>query len=172
MPLFYAVLFHMLQIVNIIKRIFDKELKFIKNHVDSMCVTNNPRRKITMDNNVSRIGASFYVPEYKVGENKEEQKNPKKENQTEEKQEKQLSSNEVFGFMAAQNADLIPVNAPKTLDPAKYITSESEARISDFMEDFESAYDKAYAIAKEEFPDASDKLLSDLALSYMNALYS
>ena len=136
-----------------------------------MCVTNNPRRKITMDNNISRIGSAYFKPEYKVSEDKGQEKNAENQEQAKEKQQKQVSSNEVLGFMAAQNADLIPLAAPKTVDPSKYVTNEQEARIAEFMKNFEADYDEAFAIAKGEFPEVSDQLAGDLALSYINASY-
>ncbi len=126
-----------------------------------------------MENNVTRIGSSYFKPEYnKIGEEKGQEKNTENQEQAKEKQQKQVSSNEVLGFMAAQNSDLIPVKSPKTLDPAKYVTSEQEARIAEFMKGLEADYDEAFDIAKNEFvPEISDELASDLALSYINASY-
>ncbi len=124
-----------------------------------------------MENNISRIGNAYFKPEYKVTEDKEQNKNTKNEEQKPEKQQKQVSSQEVLGFLAAQNADMIPVKATKKLDVGKYVSKEQEARIAEFMKGFEEDFDEALAIAKDEFPEISDKLASDLALSYINASY-
>lgn len=94
-----------------------------------------------------------------------------KEHKAEEKAHKQLGSNEVFGFLAAQNADLIPVKAQKTVDVSKYVTKEQEARIADFMKGFEADFDEAFNIAADEFPEISEKAASDIALAYINASY-
>lgn len=110
--------------------------------------------------------------QYFKQESKEDfSKNTEKEQKTNENQHKQLGSNEVFGFMAAQNADLIPVKTQKTLDVSKYVTPEQEARIADFMKGFEADFDEAFSIAADEFPEISDNAASELALAYINASY-
>ncbi|MBQ9246108.1 hypothetical protein IJ182_07570 [bacterium] len=125
-----------------------------------------------MENNISRIGGAYFNTDYKVKEEKEQQKNPQQETDAKEKQQKQLSSQEVLGFLAAQNADMVPAaRVQKTVNVAKYVNEEQEARIADFMKDFEANFDEAYEIAGEEFPEISDKLKSDLALAYINASY-
>lgn len=88
-----------------------------------------------------------------------------------EKQNKQLGSNEVLGFMAAQYSDLVPVKTQKTLDVSKYVTPEQEARIAAFMQGFEADFDEAFEIAANEFPEISQKAAGDLALAYINASY-
>ena len=61
-----------------------------------------------MENNISWIGGAYFNTDYKVKEEKEQQKNPQQETDAKEKQQKQLSSQEVLGFLAAQNADMVP----------------------------------------------------------------
>ena len=94
-----------------------------------------------------------------------------KENQSAQSSQKQMDSNEVLGYMAAQNADIIPVKTQKTLDVSQYVTSEQEARIEEFIEGFESDYNEAYDIAANEFPEISQQAASDIALAYINASY-
>lgn len=94
-----------------------------------------------------------------------------KEQKAAEKTEKELGSNEVLGFMAAQNTDLIPVKAQRTLDISKYVTPEQEARISEFMKGFQEDYNEAFAIAADEFPEISENAASEIALAYINASY-
>jgi len=88
-----------------------------------------------------------------------------------ENKPKQIDSKEVLGFMAAQNADIIPVKAQKTVDVAKYVTPEQEARIASFMQGFESDFNEAFDIAANEFPEISEKAAGDIALAYINASY-
>ena len=123
-----------------------------------------------MTNNINPIKLGITNNQFVVQEKQEEQKrNLNKEKQAEDK--KQVDSNEVLGFMAAQGLDMVPVRTQKTLDVSKYVNDEQEARIADFMKDFEANYDEAFAIAADEFPGISDDLANDLALSYINASY-
>lgn len=94
-----------------------------------------------------------------------------KEQKAAEKAEKKLGSNEVLGFMAAQNTDLIPVKTQKTLDISKYVTPEQEARISEFMKGFQEDYNEAFAIVADEFPEISENAAGEIALAYINASY-
>lgn len=98
-------------------------------------------------------------------------KNTEKESQTQQSK-KQIGSNEVFGFLAAQNADLIPVKTQKTVEVSKYVTPEQEARIADFMKGFEADFDEAFNIATDEFPEISERAAGNIALAYINASYA
>ena len=98
-------------------------------------------------------------------------KNTAKEQKAEENKQKQLGSNEVFSFLAAQNADLIPVKAHRTVDVSKYVNKEQEARIASFMKGFEADFDDAFNVAINEFPEISEKTAGDIALAYINASY-
>lgn len=97
--------------------------------------------------------------------------NKEKEQQTAQTQQKQVSSNEVLGYLAAQNTDMIPVKAQKTLDVSKYVSEDDEARIAEFMEGFEADFDEAYNIAAGEFPELSQEAAGSIALAYINASY-
>ncbi len=108
---------------------------------------------------------------YKQDSEKDLAKTPAKEQKAAEKQHKQLGSNEVLGYLSAQNADLIPVKAQKTLDVSKYVTKEQEARIAAFVKGYEADYAEAFNIAANEFPEISEKAAGDLALAYINASY-
>ena len=98
-------------------------------------------------------------------------KNTEKESQTQQSK-KQIGSNEVFGFLAAQNADLVPVKTQKTVEVSKYVNSEQESRIADFMKGLEADFDEAFNIAIDEFPEISEKTAGDIALAYINASYA
>ncbi len=95
-----------------------------------------------------------------------------KEKTNGEKQNKQVDSKEVLGYLAAQNADILPVKAKKTVDVSKYVNAEQSARIEDFMKAFEADYIFASKIAKDEFGDnISDKTAGELALAFINSSY-
>lgn len=87
----------------------------------------------------------------------------------ENQEKKQLGSNEVFGFLAAQNADLIPVKATRTYEVSKYVNAEQQARIESFVKGFEATYDDALAITADEFPEISGNAAAEIALAYVNA---
>ena len=84
---------------------------------------------------------------------------------------KQVASEEVLGFMAAVNADMVPAKAQKTVDVAKYVNEDQAARIADFMAAFEADFDEASAIALDEFPDITQETASNIALAYINSTY-
>lgn len=121
--------------------------------------------------NINPIKFGITGSYYKQEAEKDLTKTPAKEQKAAEKQHKQLGSNEVLGFLSAQNADLIPVKPQKTLDVSKYVTKEQEARITAFMKGFEADYDEAFSIAANEFPEISEKAAGDLAIAYINASY-
>ena len=121
--------------------------------------------------NINRINFGVNQNQFFKQEEKEDlTKGTKKEPQSTEVK-KQLESSEVLGFMAAQNADIIPVKTQKTLDISKYVSKEQEARIADFVKGFEADYENVYAAAKGEFSDLSDKAANDLAIAYINSTY-
>ncbi len=109
---------------------------------------------------------------YKQEKQEDLKNNNSKEQKTGGKQNTQLQSGEILGFMAAQNADIIPVQSKKTLEVSKYVNEEQEARIADFMKGFEADYDEAFNIASNEFPDISEQAAGDLALAYIDSSYT
>jgi hypothetical protein len=122
--------------------------------------------------NINPIKFGIAGNQYYKQEAKEDlTKNTTKEAKTNENQQKQLNSNDVLGFMAAQNADIIPVKTQKTIDVSKYVTPDQEARITAFMQGFEADYDEAFSITADEFPEISEKAAGDIALAYINASY-
>lgn len=112
-------------------------------------------------------GNQYFKQETKEDLSKHTEKEPKTQ-----QQQKQVNSNEVFGFLVAQNADLIPVKTKKTVEVSKYVNSEQESRIADFMKGFEADFDEAFNIAIDEFPEISEKTAGDIALAYINASYA
>jgi len=94
-----------------------------------------------------------------------------KEEKAAQQKESSVNSNTVLSYMAAQNADIVPAAAKKTLEVSKYVSPEQEARITDFMNGFESDYDEVYEAAGNEFPELSDGAASELALAYINSVY-
>ena len=91
------------------------------------------------------------------------------ESVAEKEEKKQLGSNDVFGFLAAQNADLIPVKPTRTYEVSKYVTPEQQARIEGFVKGLEAKYNDALAITIDEFPEISQKAAGEIALAYINA---
>lgn len=96
-------------------------------------------------------------------------KQTKQEGLAENQEKKQIGSNEVFGFLAAQNADLIPVKPTRTYEVSKYVNAEQQARIENFVKGLEASYDGALAITADEFPEISQKAAEEIALAYVNA---
>ncbi len=122
-----------------------------------------------MANNINPVNFGITNAQYlKIKEKQEEpQKDLNKEKQA--KEEKQVDSKEVLGYMAAQGLDMMPVRSQKVLDVSKYVNDEQAARIEDFMKDFEANFDEQIAIVKDEFPGISDELAMDLVLANQNA---
>ncbi len=111
-------------------------------------------------------GNQYYRPET----NDDADKKLTQENKHGEKQEKQISSKDVLAFLEAKNAAFVPIVAPKVLEPSKYVSKEQEARIEEFMKQFEADYDEAVAIAKDEF-GISSEAAGEVALAYIDSTY-
>lgn len=79
-------------------------------------------------------------------------------------QKSQLSAEDVLSFLAQSAA----VAAPKTINPAKYVDKESEARIAGFMADFEEQVAQGLAAFAKEFPNASPKAGQAVVLAKLN----
>ena len=84
---------------------------------------------------------------------------------------KNVDSKEVLGFLASQNADLIPAKVKRTVDVSKYVTPEQAERISGFVKGFENDYDVVSQTAMQEFSDLSESAAGSIALAYINATY-
>lgn len=85
---------------------------------------------------------------------------------------KQLSADEVQGFMSAQavyaQAGIKQSNI-ENIDPAKYLSSETISDIEKSMMDFEKMYDEAYSVINNEFGDKiSENAKKQLALLYFS----
>ncbi len=124
-----------------------------------------------MASNINPINLGVNSNYFKKENNEDLTKGTKNESQSTDANKNQLNSNDVLSFLAAQNADVVPVKAQKTLDVSKYVTSEQEARIADFMKGFEADYDAALNLTKEEFPDLSDGAASSIALNFLDETY-
>ena len=124
-----------------------------------------------MDNNISRITNAFIkVTDYKINEDgKKEEKNAQQKGKEAEENNKQLNPSDVLGIMAAQNADK-KINIEKVSEKNN-VTNESKARIEESVKSFEEIYNRALAIAMEEFPDLSEEAASQVALAYIDAAY-
>lgn len=122
--------------------------------------------------NINPINLTTNVnPYYKKDVTEDSNKNSEKNTKAEQNKQKQIDANNVLGFMAAKNADIIPNKATKTVEVSKYVSKDQETRIADFMKGFEEDYNKAFDIAANEFPDISDETAGNLALAYINATY-
>lgn len=76
----------------------------------------------------------------------------------------QLSADVVLNYLAQSAA----VAAPKTVNPAKYVDKESEARIAGFMADFEGKVAEGLAAFAAEFPNASPQAGQAVVLAKLN----
>jgi hypothetical protein len=124
-----------------------------------------------MENNISRIGNTYFKPDFKVKEDKEQNKNAKQEEKQTEEGKKQVDSKEVLSYLAAQNIDMVPVKkAEKALDVTKYVSGNQQASIEEIMDAFEANFSKALDIAKDEFPGISEETATELALAYINSI--
>lgn len=111
-------------------------------------------------------GQQFFTKENNEEIAKETAKEAKKEGEV-----KELAAKDVLGFLAATNADIMPVHVKKTVDVSKYVNDEQAARIENFMKAFEADFDEATATALEEFPDITQETASNIALAYINQTY-
>ena len=121
--------------------------------------------------NINRINLgvnsnNFFKKEENESLAKEQQKNFVKEQET-----KQISSNDMLNMMAAVNADIIPTKVTRTVDVSKYVNSEQEARIAEFMKGFEADFDAISETAMAEFPEMAQATADSIALKYINSTY-
>ena len=84
---------------------------------------------------------------------------------------KEVDSNEIFGFLAAKNADMIPAKGKKSVDISKYVTPEQAERIADFMKGFNDDVDTISSSALNEFPGLSQAAADSIALALVDASY-
>ena len=123
-----------------------------------------------MANNINRLGFNITGYNYARQEEAAAQSAPEQKGKAVEKENKQLGANDVLGYMAAANADLIPVKAQRTVDVRKYVSTDQEKRISEFVKGFEADYENAAAMAVNEF-GVDEKVAGEIALAYINASY-
>ncbi len=121
--------------------------------------------------NINPINFGYIQNNYKIKSSDEEQKKDSQYTQDNNKPKKQMGSDEILGYLAATNSDLVPKNVKKTVDVEKYVNNEQYARMEEFMKGFESDYDEAMNVALNEFPDISQKTAGNIALAYINATY-
>ncbi|MBQ3642364.1 hypothetical protein II906_10650 [bacterium] len=121
--------------------------------------------------NINPINLGVGANQYFKQDSKEELAKEASKKNEKEAPKKEISSNEILGYLAAVNADIVPAKAQKTVDVSKYVNEEQTARIADFMAAFEADFDEASAIALEEFPDITPETASNIALAYINSTY-
>lgn len=122
--------------------------------------------------NINPINFGFTGNQYiKKNLNEEIVQEQKKNNNGEIGTKKQMSSEDVLGYMAKVNADIIPAKAERTIEVSKYVNAQQQERIENFMKAFEADYDEASQIALTEFPDISQETAGKIALAYINATY-
>lgn len=105
---------------------------------------------------------------YKQEAKEDTAKQPETQAKGEEKSQKQMSSSEVLGFMAAQFADVIPAKTTKTVNVSKYVNAEQEADIAESMKLFEERFNNIAAVAMDEFGIDED-FADQIALETINA---
>ena len=81
-------------------------------------------------------------------------------------QQKQVAAEDVLSFMAQSAASVTP---QKSIDPSKYVDSESAQRIAGFMAQFEDIVAENLAAINEEFPEMSEGAKQALALAQVKA---
>ena len=123
-----------------------------------------------MTNNINRLGFNITGYNYARQEEAAAKSAPEQKENTKAKENKQIGANDVLGFMAAVNADLVPVKTQRTVDVNKYVTPEQADRIAGFIKGFEADFDEAAATAVNEF-GVDEKVANQIALAYINASY-
>ena len=110
---------------------YDFSLKFIKKHADRVYVRTNNKEENEMTNinplNFGVQGNPYLKKDTQDDLAKETLSNPKKEQEV-----TQANSNELLGYMAAVNSDIIPQKVTRTVEVKKYVNDEQAARIEDF----------------------------------------
>ena len=79
---------------------------------------------------------------------KSEEKEIQKEAQSQNIEQKEVGADKVFDYMSANAASVVP---QKTINPAKYVDSESAARIAQFMQGFEDKVSEGLKAFEKEF---------------------
>lgn len=105
-----------------------------------------------MASSINRIGVNTQGVGAKSGFGIKEKTEDKKEKQTEVavgSEKPQVSPDKVFDFMAASAVNFV---AKKSVDPAKYVDSESKQRIESFMAGFEDKVAEGLKAFEESFP--------------------
>ncbi|MBQ8887586.1 MAG: hypothetical protein IJY61_07800 [Candidatus Gastranaerophilales bacterium] len=125
--------------------------------------------------NIGKINGYNVSTNYRWQQEEKEglSKEAKTENKAAEKAEQQVSEKEVFNYIGGYNAAFIKPAENKSVNEllAKYITPESEARITSFVKGLEADYENAFATTTSEFPEISQKAAGEIALAYINASY-
>lgn len=121
--------------------------------------------------NINPIQFGITTNYLKSKEEKQDLSQKTEKNNVYPEQKKHVNSNEVLSYMAAQNADLVPANAKRTVDVSKHVSEESAQRIEAFVNTFNADFEEAYNVAIGEFPDLTEAAAASLALSYINASY-
>lgn len=102
---------------------------------------------------------------YGYGEKpKAEEKETKEAEVSVSGEQAQVPADKVLEYMAQASVSV----APKTIDPAKYVDKESEARIAGFMADFEDIVAANLSVISQEFPSMSDGAKQSLALAQVD----
>lgn len=102
---------------------------------------------------------------YGYGEKpKAEEKETKEAEVSVNGEQAQVPADKVLEYMAQASVSV----APKTIDPAKYVDKESEARIAGFMADFEDIVAANLSVISQEFPNMSDGAKQSLALAQVD----
>lgn len=82
-------------------------------------------------------------------------------------QKSSVSADEVLSFMAQSAVSVKP--ATTSVDPTKYVDSESADRIAGFMAQFEGIVANNLSAISEEFPNMSEGAKQTLALAQVNS---
>ena len=123
-----------------------------------------------MTNNINRLGFNIAGYNYARQEEAAAKSAPEAKHKEVENKNQKMGANDVLNYMAAANADMIPVKTQRTVDVNKYVTPEQAERIGAFVKGFEADFDEAATVAVKEF-GVSEKVADSIALAYINASY-
>jgi len=120
-----------------------------------------------MANNINRLAFNITGYNYARQEETAYQNVPEQKEKAPAKEKSKIGANDVLSFMAASNADMVPVKQQRTVDVNQYVTSEQADRIAGFMKGFEADFNEAAQTAIDEF-GVNEKTADEIALAYMN----
>ncbi len=107
-----------------------------------------------MDNSVNRIQINKNYQLNGVGEKPQDKAQQKQEDNKQTVENVQVAASDVLEFMNNQAVGVRPVETPRVLNISKYVTPEQAARISGFINQFETEVAKGLKAIEDELGNA------------------